>query len=58
MSNYCVYVLELDDAAGPRRRPDRPNLYVGITSMDPEKKLERIKTSPSGTSTSATTSSA
>lgn len=42
---YRVYVIELDDGAGPRRRADRPNLHVGITSMDPADKFKQIKQS-------------
>ena len=36
---YRLYVVELADAAGPRRHPDRPNVYVGVTSMAPDERL-------------------
>lgn len=36
---YQLYVVELDDAVGPRRRPDRSHLYIGITSLDPAERL-------------------
>lgn len=29
--SYRVFAVELGDDAGPRRRADRPNLYIGIT---------------------------
>lgn len=29
-----MFVVELDDAVGPRRRPDRPHVYVGTTTAD------------------------
>lgn len=29
---YRVYVLELDDAVGPRRNPEHPWVYVGQTA--------------------------
>lgn len=37
-----VLVVELDDVV-PRRHPDLPNLYVGITMESPETKIERIE---------------
>jgi hypothetical protein len=36
-----VYVVELGDDEGPRRRADRPNLFVGVTTLDPLEKFER-----------------
>jgi hypothetical protein len=36
---WRLYVLELDDEAGPGRLPDRPNLYVGQTARSV---LERL----------------
>lgn len=36
---YRLYVVELDDAAGPRRRADRANVYVGMTSIDPAERF-------------------
>lgn len=38
---WRVYVLELEDAAGPGRLPDTPNLYVGETGRTV---LERLGT--------------
>lgn len=29
---YRVFPVELDDDFGPRRRPDRPNIYLGTTT--------------------------
>lgn len=42
---HRVYVVELDDESGPRRRADRPNLHVGITTMEPTEKLAQIERS-------------
>jgi len=42
---HRVFVVELDDQFGPRRRADRPNLYVGTTIDDPELNFERMKRS-------------
>ncbi len=38
---WRVYVVELADVV-PRRRPDRPNLFVGITSLAPELAVDRL----------------
>jgi hypothetical protein len=38
---YRLYVVELDDAIGLRRRPDRGHLYVGMTSMDPDERFRK-----------------
>lgn len=40
---HRLFVVELDDAVGPRRRPDRPNLHVGTTVRDPAEHYSRIK---------------
>jgi hypothetical protein len=44
---HQVFVVELGDGLGPRRRRDRPNLFVGITTQDPAEHYERIKASSS-----------
>jgi len=44
-SHHRLLVVELDDQAGPRRRADRPNLYVGTTSGDPQERFRQIRTS-------------
>jgi hypothetical protein len=36
---YRIYVVELADAAGRRRRRDRPCLYVGQTVVTPEERF-------------------
>jgi hypothetical protein len=36
-------VAEVSDQAGPRVHPDRPNLYVGVTIEDPERKFDRLR---------------
>lgn len=41
-NQWQVFVVELDDEAGPRRRADRPNVFIGITSIDPVERLEQI----------------
>jgi hypothetical protein len=38
---YRVYVVELDDAAGPRTHPDLPCVYVGQTVGTPEERFEK-----------------
>lgn len=38
-----VYVVKLDDAVGPRRRRDRPNVFVGITVQDPVERFEQLR---------------
>ncbi len=38
---WRLYVIELDDAVGPRKRPDRPWVYVGETSRTPEERFEQ-----------------
>ena len=40
-SRYQLYVVELADTVGPRRHPDRPNLYVGATGMEPDERFRR-----------------
>jgi hypothetical protein len=40
-SRYYVYVIELDDAAGPRLNPDKPNVYVGQSSLTPKQRFEQ-----------------
>ncbi len=37
-----VLVVELDDVV-PRRDPDKPNLYVGLTIEEPATRYERLK---------------
>jgi len=39
---YWVLVVELDDVV-PRRDPDKPNLYVGLTIEAPAIRYERLK---------------
>lgn len=39
--SYYVYVIELDDEAGPRIRPDRPVVYVGQSAVPPEQRFEQ-----------------
>lgn len=40
---HRVLVVELDDGFGPRRRPDRPNVFVGITTREPAAQFERVR---------------
>ena len=40
---YYVYVIELDDAVGPRRDPNHPSLYVGQSAVPPEERLRQHK---------------
>lgn len=42
---HQVFVVELDDDYGPRRRSDRPNVLVRITTRDPADHFARIKAS-------------
>lgn len=42
---YSVLVVELSDDFGPRRRPDRPNLYVGVVLGDPHIRFDAIRAS-------------
>ena len=42
---HRVLVVELSDAVGPRRRPDRPNVWVGTTTVEPKERLEQIRRS-------------
>jgi hypothetical protein len=37
--NCSVYVVELANTIGPRKRPAFPNLYVGQTAEEPEQRL-------------------
>jgi hypothetical protein len=39
---YWVLVVELDDVV-PRRDPDKPNLYVGLTIEEPAMRYKRLK---------------
>jgi hypothetical protein len=39
--SYYVYVIELDDAAGPRTRPDRPVVYVGQSAVPPDQRFQQ-----------------
>jgi len=43
---WRVYVLELDDGAGPGRLPDKPNLYVGQTARTILQRLGTHLTDP------------
>jgi hypothetical protein len=36
---WRVYVLELEDGAGPGRLPDKPNVYVGQTALTVQQRL-------------------
>ena len=45
---WRVYVLELDDAAGPGKLPDKPNLYVGYTGRTVLERLGTHLTNPKG----------
>jgi hypothetical protein len=38
---YFVYVIELDDRAGPRRRSDHPNIYVGQSVHPPRVRFQQ-----------------
>jgi hypothetical protein len=40
---YYVYVVELDDAVGPRRNPRYPCLYVGQSAVAPKERLRQHK---------------
>jgi hypothetical protein len=40
---YRIWVAELSDEAGPRVHPARPNIYVGLTIEDPERRFARLK---------------
>jgi hypothetical protein len=40
---YYVYVVELDDAVGPRRNPRYPSLYVGQSVVPPKERLRQHK---------------
>jgi predicted GIY-YIG superfamily endonuclease len=40
---YYVYVVELDDAVGPRRHPRYPSLYVGQSVVPPKERLRQHK---------------
>lgn len=40
---YYVYVVELDDAVGPRRNPRYPSLYVGQSAVPPKQRLRQHK---------------
>ena len=42
-ARHRVIVVELADSAGPRRRPDRPNLWVGTTTVDPKVRLDQLR---------------
>jgi hypothetical protein len=38
-----VYVIELDDAVGPRRDPSHPSLYVGQSAVPPPERFRQHK---------------
>jgi predicted GIY-YIG superfamily endonuclease len=40
---YYVYVVELDDAVGPRRNPRYPSVYVGQSVVPPKDRLRQHK---------------
>jgi predicted GIY-YIG superfamily endonuclease len=40
---FRVYVIELDDAAGPRARAELPCVYVGQTADTPEERFAEHK---------------
>src|SRR4029453_17962974 len=40
---YYVYVVELDDAVGPRRNPRYPSVYVGQSVVPPAERLRQHK---------------
>jgi hypothetical protein len=40
---YYIYVVELDDAVGPRRDPRYPSLYVGQSVVPPKERLRQHK---------------
>jgi hypothetical protein len=40
---YYVYVVELDDAVGPRRNPGYPSVYVGQSVVPPKERLRQHK---------------
>jgi hypothetical protein len=40
---YYVYVVELDDAVGPRRHPRYPSVYVGQSVVPPTERLRQHK---------------
>ena len=40
---YYVYVVELDDAVGPRRNPGYPSVYVGQSVVPPAQRLRQHK---------------
>jgi hypothetical protein len=40
---YYVYVVELDDAVGPRRNPRYPSVYVGQSVVPPKERLRQHK---------------
>jgi hypothetical protein len=39
--DYYIYVIELDDAAGPRVDPLKPVVYVGQSAHPPEIRFEQ-----------------
>lgn len=40
---FYVYVVELDDAVGPRRDPRFPSVYVGQSAVPPEERFRQHK---------------
>jgi hypothetical protein len=40
---YRLWVAELSDEAAPLVHPEKPNLYVGVTIEDPERKFARLR---------------
>ncbi len=41
--HHYVYVVELDDAVGPRRNPEYPSLYVGQSAVPPKERFRQHK---------------
>ena len=41
---YHVYVIELDDAVGPRSNPKYPNVYVGQSWLSPDERFVQHRT--------------
>jgi hypothetical protein len=43
LRRYYIYVVELDDAVGPRRDPRYPSVYVGQSVVPPTERLRQHK---------------
>ena len=41
--HHSVYVVLLDDTVGPRRNPEFPSVYVGMTGLTPEERFANHK---------------